>query len=191
MPMAMAASRKGRRKSLKNCFFGGCFGTSNKVSAEQGDGKSVKDHKIPMVKSTKEILVIKNDEKETKILAPPEDDELISNKRHKISREKKKSKSMLRAGAGAGQIKGVEKLPPPYQRSDEIEPIVGAIILMVTLMVMLIWGKMCAILTTAAWFYFLPRFTHRPIKLKTAHLLDLDSWEYKKNVVLRGLLHRN
>lgn len=244
MASANKHTTKRRKKSSFFCSFGGCFGISNKVSAEHGEGKSVKrvtnrysgrqgtvlPVKIP---TSKEILVIKDHEekKKTQILDPPENHELISHKTHDISSVKSKNKEKSNPVLQTGQTKRVEKqnsialtcpttklshsvsLPPPSQMREkpgagggktgrevkvagEIDPMVGAVIIMVTLIVMLIWGKMCAILSTAAWFYFLPRVTarmdnSRPIKLKTGDdRVDLDSWEYKKNVVLRGLLDR-
>ncbi|KAL7132171.1 hypothetical protein ABFS83_12G054100 [Erythranthe nasuta] len=42
--------------------------------------------------------------------------------------------------------------------ATEFDSVVGALIIMVTLVVMLIWGKICATLCAAAWFYFFPRF---------------------------------
>lgn len=103
LPMAAAKqhSRKGR-KSHRNsffCFLGGCFGISNKVSADHGDGKSVKnvssrrgrtapvnDHKIPtsssseILSSSTEIHVVEDDEKRSQILAPPADELIRNNK---------------------------------------------------------------------------------------------------------------
>ncbi|KAL9148657.1 hypothetical protein ABFS82_12G056500 [Erythranthe guttata] len=40
----------------------------------------------------------------------------------------------------------------------EFDSVVGALIIMVTLIVMLIWGKICATICAAAWIYFFPRF---------------------------------
>lgn len=80
----------------------------------------------------------------------------------------------------------------------EFDSTFGAVIIMVTLVVMVIWGKMCAILCTAAWLYFIPRYRKNldrsyAVKFKNGgtHRLDFDSREYKKRVVLQGLLHRN
>lgn len=80
---------------------------------------------------------------------------------------------------------------------DNFDSIIGMSILMVTLLIMLFWGKACAIVCTCAWFYFLPRF--RPeneavIAGKVGGVagdVDLNSEEYKKKVVLEGFLERN
>lgn len=77
---------------------------------------------------------------------------------------------------------------------DNFNSIIGMSILMVTLLIMLFWGKVCAIVCTCAWLYFLPRF--RPeneviITRKVAGDVDRNSEEYKKKVVLEGFLERN
>lgn len=80
----------------------------------------------------------------------------------------------------------------------EFDSTFGAAVIMVTLVVMVIWGKMCAILCTAAWLYFIPRYRENldrsyALKFKNAAhpSLHFDSREHKKRVVLQGLLHRN
>lgn len=81
--------------------------------------------------------------------------------------------------------------------AGEMDSVVGALILTITLIVMLVLGKACAILCTAAWFYFLPRFRANMDRSYASRLkyggdgIDFDSSEYKKRVVLQGLLHRN
>ncbi|KAK6790877.1 hypothetical protein RDI58_009958 [Solanum bulbocastanum] len=80
---------------------------------------------------------------------------------------------------------------------DNFDSIMGMSILMVTLLIMLFWGKACAIVCTCAWFYFLPRFQTKneaAIARKidgVAGDVDLNSEEYKKKVVLEGFLERN
>lgn len=95
-------------------------------------------------------------------------------------------------------VGGEKKREKPAAVGGEIDSMFGAVIIMVTLVVMVIWGKICAILCTAAWFYFVPRYRANldrsyAIKFKNAGAdrLDFDSREYKKRVVLQGLLHRN
>lgn len=71
---------------------------------------------------------------------------------------------------------------------------------MVILIIMVLWGKLCAILCTSAWLYFIPQMRSmgrsdggsssvpdpdHPVGL------DLGSEEYKKKVVLEGLLERS
>lgn len=93
---------------------------------------------------------------------------------------------------------------PPINSKDlrlhNIE--LGMSIIMVTLIIMLVWGRLCAILCTSAWLYFCPRFRTRANGNgssgggggveSTQNLNDsyLNSKEYKKKVVLEGLLHR-
>ncbi|TYG41258.1 hypothetical protein ES288_D12G161500v1 [Gossypium darwinii] len=87
-------------------------------------------------------------------------------------------------------------------RLDNIE--LGMSVIVVTLIIMLVWGRLCAILCTSAWLYFCPRFRTRVNGNgssssggggveSTQNLNDsyLNSKEYKKKVVLEGLLHRN
>ncbi|XVF01782.1 hypothetical protein REPUB_Repub04eG0118900 [Reevesia pubescens] len=81
---------------------------------------------------------------------------------------------------------------------EKFDPLMGMSIIMVTLIIMLLWGRLCAIFCTSAWFYFCPRFrtsinNNESMDKSTANSndLDLNSEEYKKKVVLEGLLERN
>ncbi|KAK4371291.1 hypothetical protein RND71_010766 [Anisodus tanguticus] len=80
--------------------------------------------------------------------------------------------------------------------SDNFDSIIGMSILMVTLLIMLFWGKACAIICTCAWFYFLPRFRPKNEAVIAGKIggiagVDLNSEEYKKKVMLEGFLERN
>ncbi|KAK3027807.1 hypothetical protein RJ639_041975 [Escallonia herrerae] len=82
--------------------------------------------------------------------------------------------------------------------AGKVDPLVGMSIIMVTLVIMMLWGKLCAILCTSAWFFCVP---HLKTAMKPSNIIvknalnsgrpDLDSAEYKKRVVLEGLLDRN
>ncbi|XP_015072899.1 uncharacterized protein At5g23160 [Solanum pennellii] len=80
---------------------------------------------------------------------------------------------------------------------DNFDSIMGMSILMVTLLIMLFWGKACAIVCTCAWFYFLPRFRTKNEAVIAGKIdgvagdVDRNSEEYKKKVVLEGFLERN
>ncbi|CAA0815210.1 Uncharacterized protein SHERM_15247 [Striga hermonthica] len=80
--------------------------------------------------------------------------------------------------------------------SDQLDPTVGAFIIMLTLIVMLIWGKLCAVMCAAAWFYIIPCFRAKHGILNVDECehdlkqIDVDSSEYKKKVVLEGLITR-
>lgn len=80
---------------------------------------------------------------------------------------------------------------------DNFDSIMGMSILMVTLLIMLFWGKACAIVCTCAWFYFLPRFRTKNEAVIAGKIdgvagdVDRSSEEYKKKVVLEGFLERN
>ncbi|KAM5566400.1 hypothetical protein ABKV19_014869 [Rosa sericea] len=80
--------------------------------------------------------------------------------------------------------------------TKRLDPLVGMTIIMVTLIIMVLWGRLCAILCTAAWFYLLPRLTQNSNLTTTSSTagddhLDFSSDEYKKKVVLEGFLERN
>lgn len=85
---------------------------------------------------------------------------------------------------------------------NSYDPIIGMSVLVVTLVIMIFWGRFCAILCTSAWLYFIPRFRdsvvvvddddhHDDAKMKSKNVVDLDSEEYKKKVIMEGLLGRN
>lgn len=97
-------------------------------------------------------------------------------------------------------------LPSPPRKNDnkpkngnqmmddgsELDSNVGVVILTVTLIVMLICGKVCAILCTAAWLYYIPRLRSNVVDVRAKDdEVNFDSQEYKDRVVLQGLLQRN
>ncbi|RDY08628.1 hypothetical protein CR513_07112, partial [Mucuna pruriens] len=80
------------------------------------------------------------------------------------------------------------------------DPVVGMSVLVVTLVIMIFWGRLCAILCTSLCLYCTPRFRKiaaenddgDPQTTKSNDVdLDLDSEEYKKKVIMEGLLGRN
>ncbi|KAH8503033.1 hypothetical protein H0E87_014379 [Populus deltoides] len=77
------------------------------------------------------------------------------------------------------------------KKSDH--PFVGMSVIIMTLVLMLVWGKLCAILCASAWFYFVPRLrsedsvSHGLISAESFY----DSEEYKKKVVMDGFLERS
>ncbi|KAJ9178754.1 hypothetical protein P3X46_010611 [Hevea brasiliensis] len=81
----------------------------------------------------------------------------------------------------------------------KFDPVIGMSIVMVTLIIMLLLGRFCAILCTCAWLYFFPRLTAevKPSLNGTvknglvSSEPDFNSEEYKKRVVLEGFLDRN
>lgn len=84
------------------------------------------------------------------------------------------------------------------------DPVIGISIIMLTLMIMLIWGRLCAIICTSTWCYFLPSLKEAAIAAAKRKRsgggkaeggsfpgdLDLNSEAYKKKVVLEGFLVR-
>ncbi|KAK4423257.1 hypothetical protein Salat_1908500 [Sesamum alatum] len=107
--------------------------------------------------------------------------------------------------------KSSDSVPPPQPRrkrekatavdggrKGKFDSWIGAVITTVTLTVMLIWGKACAVVCMAAWFYIIPRLITTPNYYYNQELRnssndegEFDSWDYKKRVVLQGLLERN
>ncbi|KAF8398716.1 hypothetical protein HHK36_014573 [Tetracentron sinense] len=80
------------------------------------------------------------------------------------------------------------------RENDTFDPIVGMSILIVTLGIMLLWGKLCAIVCSSAWFYFMGRLVNfKEIADNRSASTDsgLNSESYKKKVILEGLLERN
>ncbi|KAK8521147.1 hypothetical protein V6N12_005058 [Hibiscus sabdariffa] len=80
-------------------------------------------------------------------------------------------------------------------KNDELiakfEPMIGIV---VALIIIALWGRLCAILCTSACLYVCPRFRTRSNGNETTADSDgeyLNSKEYKKKVVLEGLLQRN
>ncbi|XP_010454599.1 PREDICTED: uncharacterized protein At5g23160-like [Camelina sativa] len=91
-------------------------------------------------------------------------------------------------------------------RVGNFDPIIGISIIMLTLMIMLMWGRVCAILCTSTWCYFLPRIREAATAVGVAKRkrsgsgkaesrlfpgdVDLSSEAHKKKVVLEGFLVR-
>lgn len=85
--------------------------------------------------------------------------------------------------------------------SGEFDSIIAMSILLGILVIMVLWGKLCAIFCTCAWFIVAPRLvaaaehsatTTRERRLTEAQDgLNLESVEYKKKVVLEGFLQRS
>lgn len=80
----------------------------------------------------------------------------------------------------------------PAGSSKRFEPVVGLSVVMVTLVIMVLWGRVCAILCTSAWLYFVPRLISTGGSDGSGSGdLDIGSEESKKKVVFEGFLERN
>jgi len=95
--------------------------------------------------------------------------------------------------SGKSRVKPEKKHRESDTLAGKLDPVVGMSIVMVTLIIMLVWGRLCAILCTCAWFYVIPCFKVRVESREETGLgeSDLNSEEYKKKVVLEGFLERN
>ncbi|KAA8528922.1 hypothetical protein F0562_033590 [Nyssa sinensis] len=102
-------------------------------------------------------------------------------------------------GANVGGNSHVSHRESSDTLAGKFDPVVGMSIIMVTLIIMLLWGRLCAILFTSAWFYFIPRFKTNATVESNATVKDecnsgdsdVNSGEHKKKVVLEGFLERN
>ncbi|KAL1832669.1 hypothetical protein ACET3Z_002320 [Daucus carota] len=89
-------------------------------------------------------------------------------------------------------VRGENEIKSGGENEGKLDPIIGMTIMMGTLVIMLIWGKVCAILCTCAWLYMVPRLrTVVDSRERKSGGLDFESVEYKKKVVLEGLLKRD
>ncbi|GFZ06605.1 hypothetical protein Acr_18g0007750 [Actinidia rufa] len=71
---------------------------------------------------------------------------------------------------------------------------VGLCLLLVSLLVLIVWGKVCAILCTSTWFFLVPRGIRKvgsAVNLVDLPEIDSESEGYKKRVIMEGLLQRN
>ncbi|XP_042512738.1 uncharacterized protein At5g23160-like [Macadamia integrifolia] len=98
-----------------------------------------------------------------------------------------------------GSFKTQAKKPASQGKSPtgKFDPMAGLLVLVVALALLLICGRVCAILCTSLWFYAVPRLiatksddgaaANGPI----SELPDFNSEAYKKKVILEGWLERN
>ncbi|CAN7141548.1 unnamed protein product [Brassica rapa subsp. narinosa] len=83
-------------------------------------------------------------------------------------------------------------------RVEKFDPVIGISVIVLTLVIMLVWGRLCAILCTSAWCYFLPRLRDAAALAKrkrsgsdgSSCVPDLNSESYKRKVVMEGFLGR-
>ncbi|KAF8082334.1 hypothetical protein N665_0832s0007 [Sinapis alba] len=87
-----------------------------------------------------------------------------------------------------------EKSSRVRRKASRVDPVIGISIIMLTLMIMLMWGRLCAIICTCTWCYFLPRLKRKRSSGGKAERsnddLDLNTAAYKKKIVLEGFLVR-
>lgn len=113
-----------------------------------------------------------------------------TNRSAKLNREK---------GAIPLQTKNKSNPPENVAPTKKYDTLVGVSVIMVTLIILLLWGRLCAILCTSAWFYFVPRLSSavkndgvlvERTPTRNPKAVDLNSGEYKRKVVLEGFLER-
>ncbi|GKV15833.1 hypothetical protein SLEP1_g26582 [Rubroshorea leprosula] len=73
-------------------------------------------------------------------------------------------------------------------------PNAGLSLLLMSLLIMIFWGKVCAIFCTSTWLFLMPRWSIKPSrseKMVELPVPEIDSDLYRKKVIMRGLLERN
>lgn len=67
----------------------------------------------------------------------------------------------------------------------------GLFLLLISFSVMIFWGRVCAILCTSTWFYFVVRRVSDDEPPESViNSPEIDTKEYKKRVIMEGLLER-
>lgn len=74
----------------------------------------------------------------------------------------------------------------------------GLFLLLISLFVLVFWGRVCALICTSTWIYFGPSFRQNKeqeeveaeITRKTEEVREMGSRQYKKRVIMEGLLER-
>ncbi|GMP92558.1 hypothetical protein CsSME_00042728 [Camellia sinensis var. sinensis] len=111
------------------------------------------------------------------------------------SSPKQKKKQVTNVGENS-KSHGNKMLPESDTLIGKFDPVIGLSIIMVTLIIMFVWGRVCAILCTAALFYVVRRFkivVRSSVSTQNESNQidsDLNYDEYKKKVVLEGFLER-
>lgn len=129
--------------------------------------------------------------------APPTNDD-AGNKPARKSISSKPSSPKGRRPTSAPPAPPSKPEPGWLDSAGRLDSIVGLSVVVVALAMVLVWGRVCAILCTSAWLYILP-WLRPPDKLSQAvaekvlaiDTINVESVEYKKKVVLEGLLERS
>ncbi|KAF5730611.1 hypothetical protein HS088_TW19G00203 [Tripterygium wilfordii] len=66
----------------------------------------------------------------------------------------------------------------------------GLCLVVLSLVVLVFWGKVCAIFCTSTWLFFVPRRSIRS-EWRNEGASEFDSEQYKKKIIMQGLLERN
>ncbi|KAL7149720.1 hypothetical protein ABFS83_05G059800 [Erythranthe nasuta] len=150
---ANCRSRKGRRISSKEFilsfftfFFNSCFGCSQQpppeAEVEEEELNSSTDKTTNFEKSAAAVKYgISRSTAPVPIIGRSATPHVVGSIKRRVNYDKKEFEKRTSGGGG-----------------DEINSIIGALIVSVTLVVMLIWGKLCAVICAALWLYFVPRF---------------------------------
>ncbi|KAK9115553.1 hypothetical protein Sjap_014500 [Stephania japonica] len=146
--------------------------------------------------------------KDNKLLIKPrsEEDANLNNMNCQQIITKRTNSSRMLSSSSSRTAHQASSRPRSRRRNSlltgKLEPVVGLSVVLLVLVIMLLWGKVCAILCASAWFYFIPCL-RRILNFSDNHQIceenlnqssggiDLSSNEYKKKVILEGLLQRS
>ncbi|XP_010547711.1 PREDICTED: uncharacterized protein At5g23160-like isoform X4 [Tarenaya hassleriana] len=151
--------------------------------------ESDKSRSVPVISHVTDQRNSRADDKAAKL----ETEEKNTNKHRDIIPDTCHKRTLISAGGKPDPNKTGKK----PNRVGKFDPVDGMSIIMVTLAIMLIWGRVCAVLCASAWCYFLPRLRDAAAaKRKRKRCrgdnsgLDLNSDAYKRKVILEGFLRR-
>ncbi|XP_031494906.1 uncharacterized protein At5g23160 [Nymphaea colorata] len=180
------------------------FPTKTTVGDSSADQSQQKANFRPNRSESQEIIAIREIQEVT---AAPESQVHETRGRDPATTSSEKNSSFEKTSARNKQKPRKSLLPPDFSRnridrarkkSDyELGPMVGMSIVLVSLTSLLLCGRLCSIFWTSACLCLVPRLrrretTHRADAEMDGHAqLDMDSDEYKKKVIMEGMLKRN
>ncbi|GLU23464.1 hypothetical protein SLE2022_394650 [Rubroshorea leprosula] len=78
-------------------------------------------------------------------------------------------------------------------RKGYFGPNAGLSLLLISLLILTFWGRICAIFCTTTWLFFIPRWRIKPGRSEKMVKLspEIESELYRKKAIMEGLLERN
>ncbi|EPS57589.1 hypothetical protein M569_17228 [Genlisea aurea] len=200
--MAGKSDRRGKKCCRRRSLFsivGGCFGHQKNDNNGVKGGKTVQDRSSSTAsffpdpkKRTPDKSAQFNDKRSpVEFPIPTVENSSGGMKTKKISQRRQRREEEEAAAAAEEEEVEVEV--------DRFPAKLGAVILTTAMAVTVFYGKVLAVFITVAWFYMVPYLRKKFAGKSTAAAttgennagdVDLDSWEYKRRVVLQGFLDR-
>ncbi|KAK1438044.1 hypothetical protein QVD17_03845 [Tagetes erecta] len=212
-PQSSTATGSRSKSTRTSCFLScfGCLGKKTQLTNKVNSGSQRHNRSFRFKKpATKTVPVEENATSTVKLASPEQGTVTIT--RSFVS-------SPLEPLTRSESLPSIKRLKPPHAGGDDVEVdrkkllgggefdfIMGMSIILVILGIMVLWGKLCAIVCTCAWFFVVRRLAAAggareravidtvgkgKLPLESGDKLDLESEEYKKKVVLEGLLQRS